>query len=258
MALAGSPIAAWDNSTRGLDSATALAFTRSLRQASNITSSTHAVAIYQASQAIYDLFDKAVVLYEGRQIYFGNASQAKGYFERMGWYCPPRQTTGDFLTSVTNPGERVAREGFESKVPRTPDDFEAYWRRSREFSALQSDIKAYEEEFPSGHKGQLEAFRDSKHDAQAKHSRPKSSFVVSPAMQVRLNVKRAWQRIWNDKASTLTPLIGNIIMALIIGSVYFGTPNATVGFSSKGAVLFFAILLNALTAISEISSLYSQ
>ena len=48
MALAGSPVAAWDNSTRGLDSATALTFVKSLRQTANIAGSTHSVAIYQA------------------------------------------------------------------------------------------------------------------------------------------------------------------------------------------------------------------
>ena len=29
----------------------------------------------------------------------------------------------------------------------------------------------------------------------------------------------------------------------IIGSIFFGTPDATAGFQSKAAVLFFAILL---------------
>jgi ATP-binding cassette subfamily G (WHITE) protein 2 (PDR) len=38
MALSGSPFAAWDNSTRGLDSATALTFTKSLRQTANLVS----------------------------------------------------------------------------------------------------------------------------------------------------------------------------------------------------------------------------
>lgn len=258
MALSGSPLAAWDNSTRGLDSATALTFTKSLRQTANLVGSSHAVAIYQASQAIYDLFDKAVVLYEGRQIYFGSTKRAKKYFEEMGWYCPPRQTTGDFLTSVTNPSERQAREGFDKKVPRTPDEFEAYWRRSPEFAYLQKDIQAHEEEFPAGDSRKLEEFRASKRDAQAKHTRPKSPYVVSVPMQVKLNMKRAVQRIWNDKASTFTPIIGNIIMALIVGSVFYGTPDASAGFFAKGSVLFFAILLNALSAISEINSLYAQ
>ncbi|EEB87302.1 hypothetical protein MPER_15408, partial [Moniliophthora perniciosa FA553] len=66
------------------------------------------------------IFDKVTVLYEGHQIYFGRAEAAKQYFVDMGFECPERQTTADFLTSLTNPAERRARPGFEHKVPRTP------------------------------------------------------------------------------------------------------------------------------------------
>jgi ATP-binding cassette, subfamily G (WHITE), member 2, PDR len=54
-ALGGSPIQCWDNSTRGLDSATALEFVKTLRTSTNLAGSTAIVAIYQASQAIYDV-----------------------------------------------------------------------------------------------------------------------------------------------------------------------------------------------------------
>ena len=258
MALAGSALAAWDNSTRGLDSATALSFVKSLRLNANLNGSTHAVAIYQASQAIYDLFDKAVVLYEGREIFFGKASQAKAYFERMGWYCPPRQTTGDFLTSVTNPTERQPIDEYRDKVPRTPDEFESYWRNSPEYQDLQREISEYEKQYPVGEGSELQAFRDYKRSNYAKHLRPKSPFAVGVPRQVRLNTKRAAQRIRNDPVSTITPIAINVIMALIIGSVFFDTPNATASFTAKGAVLFFAVLLNALMSISEISNLYDQ
>lgn len=106
------------------------------------------MAVYQASQAIYDLFDKAVVLYEGRQIYFGPANSAKSYFENMGWACPQRQTTGDFLTSVTNPQERQARQDMEHRVPRTAQEFEQYWLDSLEYKTLQEEIEAYQQEYP--------------------------------------------------------------------------------------------------------------
>jgi len=216
MALAGSAIAAWDNSTRGLDSATAFTFTKSLRQTADLTGSTHAVAIYQASQAIYDLFDRAVVLYEGREIYYGPASTAKAYFETMGWYCMPRQTTGDFLTSITNPSERQPREGFEGKVPRTPDDFETYWRRSQEYKDLQGEIDAYRQSYADGaQQGEVDKLREGKQDRQVKHTRKSSPFIVSPAMQIRLNIIRAYRLAKNDMASTVTPVIGNIIMALV-------------------------------------------
>ncbi|KAF7554878.1 hypothetical protein G7Z17_g2591 [Cylindrodendrum hubeiense] len=259
MMLAGSPLAAWDNSTRGLDSATAFKFVQSLRLAADLGGSAHAVAIYQASQAIYDLFDKTVVLYEGRQIFFGPAHAARPYFEKMGWHCPQRQTTGDFLTSVTNAQERIAIPGMENKVPRTAEDFEKYWRESPEHAALQSQVEKYEEEFPVDPQGHhITAMREGKNLGQSKNVRPKSPYMISLAMQVGLTTKRAYQRIWNDLSATATSTFISFVLALIIGSVFYGTPNTTAGFYSKGSVLFQAILLNALTAISEINSLYSQ
>ena len=246
-------------STRGLDSATALKFVQSLRQGADITGSTHAVAVYQASQAMYDLFDKAVVLYEGRQIYFGPANCAKAFFEKQGWICPQRQTVGDFLTSVTNPLERTARKGMEDRVPRTPEDFERYWRQSSEYEALHHQVEAHSQKYPVTQEGEaIIRLREEKHHSQAKNVRQRSPYTISVAMQVRLNTKRAYQRIMGDMSATVIQIGTNVVLALIIGSVYFGTPAATAGFSSRGATLFMAVLLNALTAISEISSLYSQ
>lgn len=179
-----------------------------------------------------------VVLYEGREIFFGPCSQAKEYFIDMGWDCPPRQTTGDFLTSVTNAQERKARDGMENKVPRTPDEFEQYWKNSPHYAALQKEIAEYREAYPLGGDAEKD-FDETKRLRQAKHVRPKSPYVISIPMQVRLCVKRAYQRlvnftatlpttgsnfcsIWNDKPSTLTTVIGRIVMSLIIGSMYFG------------------------------------
>ena len=39
----------------------------------------------------------------GRMIYFGPASEARAYFETMGFQPKNRQTTADFLTSITDP-----------------------------------------------------------------------------------------------------------------------------------------------------------
>ncbi|KXH52376.1 ATPase [Colletotrichum salicis] len=71
-ALSYSPLQCWDNTTRGLDSANALEFCRTLRtQADNMgcTSS----------------LTKVVVLYEGRQIYLGKTTEAQAYFEGLGF-----------------------------------------------------------------------------------------------------------------------------------------------------------------------------
>lgn len=157
-ALGGSPLQCWDNSTRGLDSATALEFVKTLRLSTEMAGSTAIVAIYQASQSIYDVFDKVAVLYEGRQIYFGNIHAAKTFFVNMGFECPLRQTTADFLTSLTSPAERTARKGFETRVPHTPDEFAALWQKSEDRAQLLREIAQFDAEFPVGGE-QLEVFK---------------------------------------------------------------------------------------------------
>ena len=166
-ALGGSPLQCWDNSTRGLDSATALEFVKTLRLSTSLSGSTAAVAIYQASQSIYDIFDKVVVLYEGRQIYFGRTGDAKKFFVDMGFYCAERATTGDFLTSLTNPAERLVRQGFEDRVPRTPDEFATCWQQSQERARLLEEIQDFEKAYPL--RGpELEKFQKSRQASQAK------------------------------------------------------------------------------------------
>jgi len=257
MALTASPLAAWDNSTRGLDSATALKFVQSLRLLADLAGSSHAIAIYQASQAIYEVFDKAVVLYEGRQIYYGPAADARKFFEKQGWYCPPRQTTGDFLTSLTNPTERQPREGMEQKVPRTVEEFETYWHQSPEFRTLGENIEQHEQKYPIGGEA-ASKIQEHKRSVQSGHTRPKSPYMISIPMQIKLNTKRAYQRIWMDKSSTIATIASQVIMALIVGSIFYGSEFATQYTSSLGGALFFAVLLNALIAISEINALYAQ
>jgi len=155
-----SALQCWDNSTRGLDSATALQFVKTLRLASNITGSTTIVAIYQASQDAYNAFDKVALLYEGRQIYFGDTNSAQKYFTDMGFQKNNRATTADFLTSLTSPEERVIEPGWEERVPRSPDEFAKMWFESEERRLLLENIDAFEEEFPIG--SQTEQFKFSK------------------------------------------------------------------------------------------------
>jgi ABC-type multidrug transport system ATPase subunit len=41
---------------------------------------------------MYNLFDKVLILDKGMCMYFGYASQAKKYFEDMGFMCEPRKS----------------------------------------------------------------------------------------------------------------------------------------------------------------------
>lgn len=101
------------------------------------------------------------MLYEGRQIYYGPVDLAKNYFVNLGYHCPDRQTTPDFLTSLTNPVERMARSGFEAKVPRSPDEFAKAWKESALHKELMQDIAEFEKKHPVGGPA-VDSFKESR------------------------------------------------------------------------------------------------
>ncbi len=251
-ALSGAPLQAWDNSTRGLDSANAVEFCRTLRLQTELFGTTACVSIYQAPQAAYALFDKTLVIYEGRQIYFGPAAEARQYFVDLGYACPARQTTPDFLTSMTSPVERRARPGWETRVPRTPDDFAAAWRASRAHKSLQAEVERYKVSHPINGPD-AEAFRASKRAQQAKSQRKASPFTLSYMQQVQLCLWRGWLRLSRDPGLVIGAVVGNFITALIIGSVFYNLPEGTSSFFQRGVLLFFACLINAFGSALEVS-----
>ncbi|KAL2067593.1 hypothetical protein VTL71DRAFT_2018 [Oculimacula yallundae] len=256
-ALSGAPLQCWDNSTRGLDSANAIEFCKTLRSSTEMTGSTACVAIYQAPQSAYDIFDKVLVLYEGRQIYFGRCTDAQAYFENLGFQCPDRQTTADFLTSMTSPLERVVRQGFENRVPRTPDDFARVWQSSPERAALVNEVDNYNQQYqPNGQ--HLQEFKESRQVQQSKHQRVSSPYTLSYVGQVAVCLRRGFWRLKGDPSLTFTQLFGNFMMALVISSIFYNLPKTTDSFFSRSALLFFAILLNAFGSALEILTLYAQ
>jgi ATP-binding cassette, subfamily G (WHITE), member 2, PDR len=175
----------------------------------------------------------------------------------MGFDCPPRQTTADYLTSISSPTERVVRPGWESRVPRTADEFAQRWKESPERQQLLREIEAYEAEFPVGGQ-QLDKFRASRAAEQAKNMRPTSSYTISVPMQIRLCLRRSYQRTMGDLSATFSMIFGNIMMAFIVSSVFYNLGPGTENFYSRGALLFFAILLNAFASALEIFTLYQQ
>ena len=48
--------------------------------------------MYQASEDMYNLFDKVMILDKGVCVYFGPTGRAKQYFEEMGFFCEPRKS----------------------------------------------------------------------------------------------------------------------------------------------------------------------
>lgn len=104
-------------------------------------------SLYQASEDIYNTFDKVTLLYEGRQIFFGTTTAAKVYFTNLEFVCFQRSTTADFLCSLTNSLESIVGKGYEIKVSRSSDEFAQIWNRSVDRDKVKVQIQFYENKF---------------------------------------------------------------------------------------------------------------
>ncbi|KAH6608305.1 brefeldin a resistance [Trichoderma cornu-damae] len=136
----------WDNSSRGLDASTALEYVRSIRTMTNMARTSTAVSLYQAGESLYELVDKVLLIDGGKCLYFGPSEKAKQYFLNLGFDCPDRWTTADFLTSVSDQHERSVRPGWEQRIPRSPDEFFNAYLTSDAYRENIADVEAFEKE----------------------------------------------------------------------------------------------------------------
>ncbi|KAL9103677.1 MAG: hypothetical protein Q9163_001303 [Psora crenata] len=239
----------WDNSTRGLDASTALEYVQSLRSLTNMANISTAIALYQAGESLYDLFDKVVLIDEGRCLYYGSTDEAATYFEGLGFERPPRWTTADFLTSVTDPHARKVREGYEDRIPRSADQFEAAYRESQSFQRNIADIRSLEQE--------AEQRRQERLAAKSKAAKEKN-YTLSFYKQVMACTHRQFLIMFGDRISLAGKWGGILFQSLIIGSLFYNMPATAIGVFPRGGVMFFMLLFNALLALAELTAAFSS
>ncbi|KAI1820399.1 ABC-2 type transporter-domain-containing protein [Xylaria intraflava] len=252
-----STVMAWDNSTRGLDASTALDYARSLRIMTDITNRTTLVTLYQAGEGIYELMDKVLVIDQGREIYSGPAKEAKQYFIDLGFECPDRQTTADFLTSVTDPKERRFRPGFEHKAPKSPEELEKAFRNSPNYQRLLADVKDYEAYMQQTGFEDKKRFEGAVQESKSRNVSKKSPYTVSFPRQVLICTKRELWLIFGDPTALWTKLFIVIANAFIIGSIYYNQPLSTAGAFGRGGACFFSIIFLGWLQLTELTKAVS-
>lgn len=75
---------------------------------------------------------------------------------------------------------------------------------------------------------------------------------------MKLCLWRGYQRLKADPSVTISSLFGNTIISLVIASIFYNLKADTSTFFQRGALLFFAVLMNALGCGLEMLTLYAQ
>lgn len=91
-----------DEPTSGLDSTTALTVVQSLKELA-LTGANVIAVLHQPKYEVFKLFDQVLLLGKGGMIaYFGPTTLMSGYFEKLGFPCPPNANPADFYMDVVS------------------------------------------------------------------------------------------------------------------------------------------------------------
>ncbi|AEO64368.1 uncharacterized protein THITE_2110465 [Thermothielavioides terrestris NRRL 8126] len=253
MLVSNACILSWDNSTRGLDASTALDFIKSLRVQTDLYKTSTFVSLYQASENIYKLFDKVLVIDEGKQVYFGPASEARAYFEGLGFLPRPRQTTPDYVTGCTDAYEREYQEGRSAEnAPHSPATLEAAFRESKFARALDEEMAEYKKRLPEEAE-RYEDFRIAVREQKRRGASKKAAYSVGFHQQVWALMKRQFLLKKQDVLALVLSWARNIIIAIVLGTLYLNLGQTSASAFSKGGLLFIALLHNIFSSFSELA-----
>lgn len=255
MMVTSATVCAWDNTTRGLDASTALDYAKSLRIMTNIYKTTTFVSLYQASESIYRQFDKVLAIDEGRQVFLGPIGEARAYFESTGFKEKPRQTTPDYLTGCTDPFEREYKDGRSiENAPGSAESLEKAFNDSIFSARLTDEMAAYKKDLE--HEKEVRTdFEVATAQAKRKHTPPKSSVYSIPFyLQIWALMQRQFLIKWQDKFSLIVSWITSIVIAIVLGTVWFNLPKTSLGTFTRGGLLFISLLFNAFQAFGELAS----
>lgn len=152
------------------------------------------------------------------------------------------------LTSVTDMHERRVKEGFETRVPRSAVEFEAAYQRSDIYQRNLKDVEEFQR--------QSERERQDRLTAQTKAATQKN-YTLPFHKQVWACTHRQFLVMLGDRLTLIGKWGGILFQALIVGSLFVSMPKTAAGVFTRGGVLFFMLLFNALLALAELTAAFS-
>ncbi|XP_011702056.1 PREDICTED: protein white isoform X1 [Wasmannia auropunctata] len=198
------PLMFCDEPTSGLDSFMAHQVV-SILKALAARGKTIVVTLHQPSSELFALFDKILLMAEGRVAFMGTAAQACAFFKTLGATCPSNYNPADFFVQALAvvPGrELTCRHAIET----TCDTF----RRSEYGAniALQAEIVHGEFE------DTLKRFEHSKNSGRV--------YKASWCEQFRAVLWRSWLSVIKEPILIKVRFLQTIMVSLLIGVIYFG------------------------------------
>jgi ABC-type multidrug transport system ATPase subunit/ABC-type multidrug transport system permease subunit len=228
------PILFLDEPTSNLDAFQALNVMNSLR---GVASGGRAVVctIHQPRSSIYALFDKLLLLSEGRIMYYGNAADAVIYFSKLGYDCPKHFNPADYFLDVI---------AVDRKTPETTAECEA---------RLETLANAYD---VSGHRELMENELTRLEQGPPANIDHKKKFATGWGTQFMLLAQRAFRQLLRDKFALVITIFVQLFFGLLLGCIYWQMGLDQKSIQGRTGLCFFVCIQMTFSSIGSVQNTF--
>jgi ABC-type multidrug transport system ATPase subunit len=214
-----------DEPTSGLDAFQAQSVMEAMKSMSDNNRLVISV-IHQPRSSIYNMFDRLLLLSEGRVMYFGNADAAVDYFNAVGYLCPDNFSPSDYYLDVLSPDNRTPELDLAAKE--RIDQLDLHWRTTSKIESNKNEVIPSEGDVPpaSGQGGRV--FEN-----------------------LKILCWRSFVEQCRDLSTLKLKFFISIFFGLLIGGIYSGTRLNQHGIQNRTGLLFLIVINQVRTLLNK-------
>ncbi|KOG98875.1 ATP-binding cassette multidrug transporter PDR11 DI49_2765 [Saccharomyces eubayanus] len=255
--IANGSVYLWDNSTKGLDSATALEFLSITQKMARATRSVNFVKISQASDKIVNKFDKILMLSDSYQVFYGTMDECLSYFhDTLQIKKNPNDCIIEYLTSILNfKFKEISNSivGLDAPFPVSEPKQASNINNEADLHTLWVQSPYYKHWKAITSKTIQECAGP---DINPDDVSP--VFSIPLKLQLKTCTIRAFQRIIGDRNYLISQFVSVVVQSLVIGSLFYNIPLTTIGSFSRGSLTFFSILFFTFLSLADMPASFQR
>lgn len=228
-----------DEPTSGLDGASAFTVMKTIIDLGKMGCSV-ICTIHQPRSNIFALFDQLLLLKAGKVAYMGPADYAMGYFENLGCSMSFASNPADWMLDLIT---STSAEVGETATPESID-FPAEYEKSQLAEAIRDEFSRYhpsdDEKEVMTQMGELDKYATG-------YLRQSAVLFLRNTISNIRNPSIIWVRLFQS-----------ILMATLVGSIFWQVPDNTDGIQSRMSALFFTTSFLVMSSFASLPLLIEE
>lgn len=208
-----------DEPTSGLDAFQSQAVMESMKKLADDGRLVISV-IHQPRSSIYEMFNKLLVLSEGRTMFYGDAIDAVKHFQTCGFTCPDDFNPSDFFLDLLSPDNRTSEARVETR------------NRIKLLGDFWEEKVSKEEEIVEDGSSQFISVKSIGTD----------EGIAKTLKAFQLLCWRCWVEQSRNKGAIIGKFVTAILFSLIIGGIYSKDTRSQQGIQNMKGILFFLLI----------------